>query len=258
MADRGTGQAGPAGQTSQADQVRLLFDAKAADWPAKYAPEGRLSGRLAQFADALTYHIPARGRVLDLGCGTGNLARAADAAGLRVTACDISREMLRRAASGGRGAVVDWVCLEPRWRRLPFESATFDAVVAASVLEYVDRPVAVLSECARVLRPGGIVLCTVPDLTHPARWLEWLAGVAARRPAVRAAGRGWPRMDRYLTYLRISRQRRSARWWGASAARAGLLTAPRPADPAGHSPLRLLAFQRPGGIEGHAPPGARA
>jgi SAM-dependent methyltransferase len=127
---------------------------------------------------------------------------------------------------------------------LPFRPGRFDAVVAASVLEYVDSPAAVLADCARVLRPGGLLLCTVPDPTHPVRWLEWVAVAAAQVPPVRAAGESWPRLDRYLTYLRISRQRRSAGWWRATAARAGLMTVP-PAGTAEHSPLRLFTFQRP-------------
>src|ERR1035441_971565 len=240
------GPVGAAGDAGLADQVRLLFDAKAATWPAKYAPEGSLTGRLAQFAEGLADQVAAGGRVLDLGCGTGNLARAADAAGLRVTACDISPEMLRRATAGDRGGAVDWVSLEPRWARLPFESAAFDAVVAASVLEYVERPIVVLRECARVLRPAGIMLCTVPDPTHPVRWLEWLGDAAARAPSVAAAGRRWPRLDRYLTYLQISRQRRRGGWWCAVAAQAGLLTVPNRVATAGYSPLRMFTFQRPG------------
>jgi SAM-dependent methyltransferase len=227
------------------DQVTGLFDAKAASWAAKYAPGGRLAGRLAQFADPLARHVPDGGRLLDLGCGTGDLARAAEEAGLRLTACDISAEMLGRAAAADPDGAVEWVQLQPRWSRLPFESATFDAVVAASVLEYVDRPLAVLGECARVLRPAGIVLCTVPDPASPVRWLEWLAGVVARAPSVRAGARRWPRLDRYATYLEISRQRRSAAWWCAVAARAGLLTVPSRAGAARHPPLRLFTFQRP-------------
>jgi SAM-dependent methyltransferase len=233
----------------QADQVRRLFDMKAATWSAKYTPDGRLAGRLAQFADSLAGHVPAGGRMLDLGCGTGDLARVADGADLRVTACDISAEMLARAATADPDCAVEWVQLDSPWRTLPFGSATFDAVIAASVLEYVTRPGAILAECARVLRPGGIVLCTVPDLTHPVRWLEWLANGAARLPLVRAVGRGWPRLDGYLTYLRISQQRRSAGWWCAVAARAGLLTAPGPAGRAEHSPLRFLMFKRPANYE---------
>ncbi len=227
------------------DEVRLLFDAKADSWPGKYAPRGRLAGRLTQLADAAGNYVTPGGRVLDLGCGTGELARHLAAAGLQVTGCDISVNMLSQAATADPAATAGWIRLDPGWEMLPFAAASFDAVIAASVLEYVGSPRAVLRECARILRPGGIMLCTVPDLTHPVRWLEWAAGAVARTPAVQAAGEGWPRLGRYLTYLRISQQRRSARWWCAVAAQAGLVAVRRPTR-AERSPLRLFAFQRPG------------
>lgn len=238
-----------ADQTAEvAVQVRQLFDAKAAAWPSKYAPDGRLAGRLTRLLSAVTCHLPAGGSVLDFGCGTGELATAVAAAGMRVTGCDISPEMLHRAAAADLSGQVDWIQLDPGWRMLPYEPETFDAVVASSVLEYVDDPTAVLQECCRLLRPGGVVLCTVPDPHHPIRWAEWLLGVAGRVPTIRSAGRHWPRLDSYLTYLRISRQRHSARWWRTAAARADLITTPATANTAGTdgpSPLRLLTFQRP-------------
>jgi SAM-dependent methyltransferase len=226
-------------------QARQLFDAKAATWPAKYVPDGRLAGRLARLADAVTYHVPAGGSVLDLGCGTGELARAAAASGMRATGCDISPEMLHRAAAADPSGTVDWLQLDSEWQVLPFGPETFDAVVASSVLEYVDDPVAVLQECRRVLRAGGIVLCTVPDPRHPVRWLEWLIGVVAQEPVIRAASRRWPRLDGYLTYLHISRHRHSSRWWRFAAIRADLHEVGCFADSPEHSPLRLLTFQRP-------------
>jgi SAM-dependent methyltransferase len=226
------------------DQVRQLFDAKAPAWPAKYAPGGRLAGRLVFLTARLHRHVPTAGRVLDLGCGTGELARGAAAAGMQVTACDISAEMLRRAADHDPGGAVGWVQLHPGWRELPLRAAAFDVVIAASVLEYVDDPSVVLGECARVLRPGGVLLCTVPNLAHPVRWLEWPAGLAARSPQIRSPDGRWPRFDSYLSYLRTSRQRRRPGWWSAAAARAGLLTVARSPHAAGLSPLRLLTFQR--------------
>ena len=182
--------------------------------------------------------------MLDLGCGSGELARHLAAAGLRVTGCDISANMLarRRRRPGGRGRLGP---ARAGWQTLPFAPATFDAVVAASVLEYVTDPGAVLQECARVLRPGGVLLCTVPDPAHPVRWLEWLARLACRIPGMRGLASDWSRADRYLTYLRISKQRHSAGWWQTAAAQAGLLTVKGPSDAAPPSPLRLYTFQRP-------------
>lgn len=224
--------------------VRQLFDAKAVAWPSKYTPGGRLTNRLTRLAGAVTYRVLPASSVLDIGCGTGELARALAAAGLRVTGCDISPEMLHGAASADPSGTVDWIQLDTGWRSLPFESRTFDAVVASSVLEYVDDPVAVLRDCCRVLRPPGVVLCTVPDPRHPVRWAEWLLGLAGRVPAIRAAGRRWPRLEGYLTYLQISRHRYSSRWWNAAARRAGLVVAEGMADAEVPSRLRLLTLQQ--------------
>jgi SAM-dependent methyltransferase len=231
--------------SAHSKQVRQLFDAKASGWQDKYAPDGRLAGRLIQLADAVGYHVPAGGRVLDLGCGTGDLARRLASAGLQVTGCDISANMLSRAAASDPRGAIELRRLEPAWRTLPFPPGSFDTVVASSVLEYVDSPAAVLAECARVVRLGGVVLCTVPDPGHPVRWLEWLAAWAVRIPAIRALAGEWPRSERYLTYLRISRQRHPAEWWCTTAARAGLVTVPQPPGAAQHRPLRLFTFQRP-------------
>jgi SAM-dependent methyltransferase len=227
-------------------QVRALFDAKAAAWPSKYAQGGRLAGRLAQFADAVAFHVPAGGSVLDLGCGTGELTMTIATGGMRATGCDISSQMLRIAAEAGASCDVDFVELKPDWDALPFPTEAFDAVVASSVLEYVDDPAAVLRECCRILRPGGVVLCTVPDPRHPVRWLEWPMGMLAGNSAARAAGRRWTRLGAYLTYLDISQQRHLSRWWHAVAAQAGLRGTHDHPEPADRSPLRLFIFRRAG------------
>lgn len=229
----------------RADEVRRLFNTRAAGWSAFYAPGGDFTGRLALFAAVLTKHVTAGGRMLDLGCGTGEIARAGAAAGLRVTGCDISELMLRSAMSRDPQREVEWVRLETQWRRLPFPAGSFDAVVAASVLEYVDEPSVVLAECARVLRPGGLLACTVPDPRHPVRWLESVVSRCARVPGVAAAARRWPRLENHLTYLQTSRQRHLARWWRAAAQQAGLAPGPRPVNTGGYSRLRLLTFKRP-------------
>ncbi|POM23146.1 Demethylmenaquinone methyltransferase [Actinomadura rubteroloni] len=94
--------------------------------------------------------------VLDVGCATGPLTRAARAAvgpDARVTGLDASEEMLTRARARADG--VDFV--HGRAQRLPFAPASFDVVVLSLVLHYLDREqaAAALAEARRVLRPGG-------------------------------------------------------------------------------------------------------
>lgn len=228
-------------------QVRRLFDAKAAAWPGKYAAGGALVPRLTFLRQRVLAHTPAGGSALDLGCGSGELAASLAAAGLTAVGCDISAAMLRSAAA--QPGAAGWVQLAPSWRRLPFPDVTFDTVTAASVLEYTADPRLVLAECARVLRPGGVLLCTVPSMGHPVRWLEgmgrWSLPVLA-----------WPhgeRWQRYQAYLRVSRQRHRLRWWLAAARGAGLHALAAPASGGwprpggrwrGDGALRLLTLSR--------------
>ncbi len=228
-----------------AGRVRTLFDHKAAGWPAKYAADGPFVGRLTSLARTVTGLAEPGGAVLDLGCGSGELARHLAAGGYRVTGCDIAPEMLRRAAAADVGHAVRWIRLEPCWRTLPFADASLDAVIASSVLEYVADPRTVLAECARVLRPSGIMVCTVPDMTHPVRWLEWPLRLTARSLPPLPPGRAARRVAHYLAYLRGSCQRRGAGWWCAAAARSGLATVP--AQRMARAPLRLVVFVRSGG-----------
>jgi SAM-dependent methyltransferase len=235
----------------RADQVQRLFDTKAPGWQAKYAAGGALVGRLDAMAAAVRLHASPGSAILDFGCGTGELARELGIRGYRVSGADISAEMLGRArAASGRGDL-NWVRLDPQWRALPFGAGTFDAVVAASVLEYVDEPGAVLSECARVLAVGGVVLLTVPDVRHPVRWLEWVVGQLACLPPARAIGAALPRLAGYLVYLGVSRQRHRLAWWQDAARQAGLRAVPLTVPGRGRWPgaLRLLTL-RPAADQG--------
>jgi SAM-dependent methyltransferase len=256
MGDGAAASSVPRPAAAHTEQVRSLFDSKAAGWPGKYADDGPLARRLTRLAAAVRVLTAPGGELLDLGCGSGELARHLAAAGYRVTGCDISPRMLEQAAAAepgkgaghgdepGRGSGPRWVGLEPGWSELPFAVASLDTVVASSVLEYVPDPARVLAECARVLRPGGVLLCTVPRLAHLVRWAEWPLGLAAGTPLAGGARALGPRGGQYLAYLRTSRQRHTVRWWHATARRAGLI--PRPGQPAARGPLRLLAFTRGG------------
>lgn len=236
-------------QPRHSDRVKDLFDAKASSWSAKYAPSGRLTGRLNRISAVLEDYVHAGNSVLDLGCGTGDIARAVASAGMQVTGCDISSEMLRCASREGVKSEIKWLQLDANWRGLPFKAAGFDAIIAVSVFEYVQDPVAVMCECARVLKPGGVLVCTVPDVRHPVRWIEWAVRLSLAALGASDVARPWPRLNNYLMYLRSSRHRHFAGWWAVAAMRSELqvVLVPRSADK--KTPLRLLIFQRPSGDE---------
>lgn len=101
-------------------------------------------------------------RVLEIGCGGGLLLRDAAATGAEVTGIDHSDEMVRLASERAPQATV----LEASAERLPFADAAFTAVAMSVVFMFLADPVAVLTECRRVLAPGGriAVFTTGPEL----------------------------------------------------------------------------------------------
>jgi ubiquinone/menaquinone biosynthesis C-methylase UbiE len=141
----------------------------------------------------------ARGRVLEVGCGTGrNLPLYPRQA--RVVALDPDLGSLRVARRRAPG----WPLLAARAEALPFPDGTFDTVVSALVFCSVDAPVRGLEEVRRVLAPGGELRMLEhvrsrrrlgawwQDLVQPA-WTAVTGGCRPNRPTeahVEAAGLG--------------------------------------------------------------------
>lgn len=107
--------------------------------------------------------------VLDVGCGTGvffpALAPAIGLAG-RIVGLDHAAGFLResrdRAILMGKSGQIDLV--QGDAHRLPFPDDSFDAAHTERVLIHVAEPDLVLRELARVVRPGGWIVCVEPDL----------------------------------------------------------------------------------------------
>ena len=95
-------------------------------------------------------------RVLDLACGTGDLSIAAAQRGGVVTGLDITPRMIELAAARHGGGAVTWVIGD--MTALPFAPASADVVVTGYGLRNVPDLTAALTEIARVLKPGGVLL----------------------------------------------------------------------------------------------------
>lgn len=147
----------------------------------QYATESGLAARKAAYADAsgpdareVAFAAVAEvrpGRVLEVGCGEGELAermqKELDAA---VVAVDQSERMVEITRGRGLDAHVADV------QSLPFEDASFDVVLAAWMLYHVPDLPRGIAELARVLRPGGRLVATTNAADH-LQELFALAGV---------------------------------------------------------------------------------
>ncbi len=98
-----------------------------------------------------------QGPILDLGCGDGFFASAVF--GHLDAGIDLDGTEIERAEKKGIYDVV--ICASAT--RMPFKSGAFRTVVSNCVLEHIPDIDAVLKECFRVLKPGGIVVTTVPS-----------------------------------------------------------------------------------------------
>jgi 2-polyprenyl-6-hydroxyphenyl methylase/3-demethylubiquinone-9 3-methyltransferase len=111
-------------------------------------------------------------KLLDLGCGGGLLAP--HVTGYRHVGVDLSASALEVAARHGvepvQGDVSD----------LPFHDDSFDVVVAGEILEHVEDLDGAVAEAARVLRPGGTLICDTINQTLFAR--VWLVTIGERVP----------------------------------------------------------------------------
>jgi SAM-dependent methyltransferase len=100
-------------------------------------------------------------RVLEIGCGTGQLGRLLKARGHHVTGV----ELIAGAADEAR-CWLDEVVIADVEAGLPFAPGDFDCVVCADVLEHLVDPWRVLREAAGLLAPGGCVVASVPNVQN--------------------------------------------------------------------------------------------
>ena len=147
--------------------------------------------RMARFEDWYWWHTarrtivrrilrrfaPPRARILDLGCGTGATTASLAEFGA-VCGIDMGPAALKHASA--RGLAVARGSAE----HVPLRASALDVVVALDVLEHLDDDRRALREILRVLRPGGILLATVPAYTF--LWSSHDDAIGHRRRYVRS------------------------------------------------------------------------
>jgi ubiquinone/menaquinone biosynthesis C-methylase UbiE len=146
-----------------------LAEATGQIWWGSTTPAGirRLQRRARFLAEKLKgFKKP---KVLELGCGTGafskSLLEETELSPFRLTSCDISPRAVRVASH--RCASHKSACFEVAdITSLHYESGIYDAVIGNSILHHLPLEIS-LKECFRVLKPGGMLWFTEPNMMNP-------------------------------------------------------------------------------------------
>ncbi len=95
-------------------------------------------------------HVPASGRILDIGSGTAPVSPDLT----RTVVADVSEEAMKNVAVASK--VVTSITA------MSFDAASFDCILCSEVLEHIPDDEKAVSELRRVLKPGGLLIATVP------------------------------------------------------------------------------------------------
>jgi ubiquinone/menaquinone biosynthesis C-methylase UbiE len=134
----------------------LILQSRGVLGPRFEAGESRLRKALALFEQE-----PRRGQLLDVAAGSGIAASALADQGWKVSAVDISDELVEQIRSR---VPIEALTHDLAAGPLPFDDGSFDAVFAGEILEHLVDTGGFLAELCRVMRPGGIAVLTTPNL----------------------------------------------------------------------------------------------
>src|SRR4051812_28396740 len=145
----------------QTEKVRQFYNH--APFPG-YPPNDSLTwlrtrAERSAFARLLDAAIPGDARIVEIGCGTGQMSLYLARADRTVIGCDLSRGALALGAAAARRWGVDKVrFVECDLSRLPLRDGAFDVVYCSGVLHHTPDPRASFRAIARAVRPGGTIV----------------------------------------------------------------------------------------------------
>jgi 2-polyprenyl-3-methyl-5-hydroxy-6-metoxy-1,4-benzoquinol methylase len=103
------------------------------------------------------------GRLVDVGCGSGNLLSLAVGLGWKAVGLEVDRAAVQAARARGLDVV------EGSYSRLAEYKGELDCIICSHVLEHVHEPIDMLAKVATALKPGGILLLSLPNATSQVR-----------------------------------------------------------------------------------------
>lgn len=137
------------------DEIVSKYD----EWVSFYDEEHHRNGwkiLLNYFAYTFTTHLENNAKILDVGCGTGLLAKELSSYGLKnLHGTDISKESLKLAE---KFDIYQSLSIGELGKKLDFADNTFDAWVSSGVFTRQQVPLNAFEELTRILKPGGLIM----------------------------------------------------------------------------------------------------
>jgi len=149
-------------------------------------------GKLAMIDRLVKTYLNSDSRLLEIGCGAGNLLMQAVVKDSYAVALDLSMQALTfvrsrlQEACQGMNAPRDFACIQSIGEMLPLPDASFDCVILSEVIEHLKAPQVSAREAARVLRPGGRLLITTPNYRSFWPLMEWIVDRTNMTPKMAA------------------------------------------------------------------------
>lgn len=102
-------------------------------------------------------------RVLEVGCGDGEFLYRNKMKWKSIEGIDVVDSLIKKAQKREYGVKAHFSVEDFGLQRMPYKASSFDIVVCIATLQYIYDIDAFISECHRVLKPGGIIICEVPN-----------------------------------------------------------------------------------------------
>lgn len=151
------------------------FDRVSETWSGRYDRDPVFRARRSFFVRLLSERVEAGARVLDIGCGTADIATELATLGACVVGIDRSRTMIEAArAAYPELADPPFALVNADIYHLPFGDGSADHILCSSVLEYIEGEDRALDEIHRSLAEDGWAFVSVPNRQSVFRTLERL------------------------------------------------------------------------------------
>ncbi len=159
---------------AESSRLKKLYQyVKQGYWADKYGYRNNAIPRWKKLAGSLIYLEPGRrasldfsvmylpylpnGKLLEIGCGSGDMLKTMQDLGWETEGVDFDPKAVEQARS--KGLTVQLGTLEQQ----SYPDDSFDAVTMSHLIEHVHKPLEVLRECQRILKPGGKLIIVTPN-----------------------------------------------------------------------------------------------